>query len=418
MYFEKLRCLGCDAEYGPDEDLLLCPQCNKLLDPRYDLVRLKKDWGMLGIDARPNSIWKWKELLPVRDYSKIITMGEGGAPMFECRELARELGVKQVYIMNDAGQPTGSLKDRSIAVTATKAIEFGYKVLSCDSTGNKAASTAGYAAKAGLKSIVFCPYETPLPKLAQALFYGAVMIRVKSDYSTMNAMYRKMIASRKFHWYDCGTDNPYRYEGKKTYAYEIAWNMGWKTPTHVFQPAAGGMSVVKAWKGFGELAELGLVDSLPAMVACQASQCGPIAAAFEAGLKSVPAVTKKPTVASAIAVANPGLLGNATLDAVYASNGAAVACDDGKILATWKKLGGLGVFCEPSSAVSIASMFALAEQGKLKSSDVLVGVLTGTGFKDMDSLLSSVTVSDEAVEGEDEFFAHLEKVNAAIQKSL
>lgn len=412
QYFTGLKCIKCGEIYSPESDLLLCPKCGNLLDPQYDYERLKEDWSGLDVLRRPNDIWRFKELLPVTDFDQIVTLGEGGAPFLSCPELAEELGVAEFYILNEASQPTGSLKDRSIAITATKAKEFGYRILSCDSTGNKAASTAGYAARAGMQSVVFCPYDTPEPKLGQALFYGANLVRVVGDYSTVNAMYREMVASRTYHWYDCGTDNPFRYEGKKTYAYEIAVHMNFETPSYLFQPAAGGMSIVKVWKGFQEFQLLGLIEGLPKLVACQAENCGPIADALNAGLDSVPGIKKGQTVASAIAVANPGLLGNETLRAVQESGGCGVKISDEELLNVWKRLGRIGIFCEPSSAVSVASAYQMAKENKLKPTDVLAAVVTGSGFKDMATLSANIEIPAEAVEGKEAFYAKLETIQA------
>lgn len=416
QYFTGLTCIKCGRTFGSESDLLLCPECNNLLDPQYDYERLKADWNKLDVLRRPDDIWRFRELLPVADFEQIVTLGEGGAPFLSYPQLAKELGVAEFYILNDGAQPTGSLKDRSIAVTATKAREFGYQILSCDSTGNKAASTAAYAARAGMRSVVFCPYDTPEAKLGQALFYGADLVRVVGDYSTVNAMYREMVASRKYRWYDCGTDNPYRYEGKKTYAYEIAVHMGFRTPTWLFQPAAGGMSIVKAWKGFQEFRTLGLTQELPKLAACQAENCGPIVDALNAGLDFVPGMEKGPTIASAIAVSKPALLGDETLHAVQESGGCGVKISDEELLKVWKKLGRVGIFCEPSSAVSVASAYQMARENRLKSTDVLVAVVTGSGFKDMAALSANVEIPTEAVEGKEAFYARLEKLQAGCEQ--
>ncbi len=263
MYFTGFDCLGCHASYPPDQDLLLCPACHELLEARYDLARFGREVDRDALARRPSDVWRWTELLPVLDPTRIVTLGEGGTPFLRSERLARACGVRELWLKSDAANPTGSLKDRSITVSATKAVEFGYGVLACDSTGNKASSTAAYAARAGLQSVVFCPKDTPRPKMAQAVFFGARLIRVDGHYSQINAMYRRLIASGRVKWYDCGTDNPFRYEGKKTYAYEIAQDLGWRVPDRVLHPAAGGMSLVKTWKGFNELRTLGWVDRLP-----------------------------------------------------------------------------------------------------------------------------------------------------------
>ena len=401
-----LRCTGCRSSFGPESDLLLCPDCDNLLNPVYDLAGLKRDLGQLSWDRRAATIWKWRELLPVLDFSNIVSLGEGGSPLLPCETLAREAGVAAFYVLDDgSAMPTGSLKDRSIAVSATKAVELGYDILSCDSTGNKGASMAAYAARAGLRSVVFCPWDTPLPKMAQALFHGARVVRVRGHYSEVNAMYRRLIRSGLVRWYDCGTDNPFRYEGKKTYAYEIAEALSGRAPTKIFHPAAGCMSLVKMRKGFEELRFLGLVDAVPALVACQAEACAPIVRAWESSAETVAGVEKGSTVASAIAVANPGLLGNATLEALRATKGSAVAVSDEELLEVWRELGRVGIFTEPSAAISVAGALALAKSKKLTPDDVVVAIVTGTGFKDIETLMKHVVVPEDSVQSYEELEA-------------
>ena len=403
IYFIYLKCIKCNRTFPPDSDLLLCPNCSNLLDPVYDLERFKADLPKLNLEQRNNTIWKWKELLPIIDFDAIVTMGEGGSALLQCDSLAKKMGVKGLYILNDAsGMPTGSLKDRSVAISVTKAVEFGYPILSCDSTGNKAASVAAYAAWAGIKSIVFCPWDTPLSKMAQAVFYGAKLIRIRGDFAKVQSMYRRLIYSGQFEWYDSGSDNPFRYEGKKTYAYEIASNLNWKVPSMILHPAGGCMSLVKTWKGFKELKMLGFIDSLPSLTACQASACAPIVQAWKRGESEVKAVKKEFTIASAIACADPGILGDETLKTINESKGYAIAVDDEKILHFWKQLGHIGIFCEPSSAISVAAAFQLAEKNILSNQDVLICIITGSGFKDFDTLQSNVEISDKIIENYEE----------------
>ena len=398
VYFTGFRCVGCSASYVGNQDLLLCPACESLLDAEYDYGGLGRDLDRDRLCTRPNDLWRWAEFLPVVDPDRIVTLGEGGSPLLRSARLAQRFGVREVWLKSDAtSSPTGSLKDRSIPICATKALEFGYRVLSCDSTGNKASSTAAYAARAGLQSVVFCPHDTPAPKVAQALFFGAHLVRVRGHYSEINAMYRRLIHSGCVKWYDCGTDNPYRYEGKKTYAYEIAQALHWESPDWVLQPAAGGMSIVKAWKGFNELRQLGWIDRLPRMAGVQASACAPIVAAWEGGLPRVPGVEKRPTIASAIAVSNPGALGNATLESLRASNGAAVGVTDPEILQATRFLAEEGVFVEPSGAVTIAALPKLVQRGDVGPRDRVVCVLTGSGFKDFERIQEMVKIPDQII---------------------
>jgi threonine synthase len=410
MYFTGFDCLGCHASYPPDQDLLLCPACHDLLEARYDLARFGREVDRDALARRPSDVWRWTELLPVLDPTRIVTLGEGGTPFLRSERLARTCGVRELWLKSDAANPTGSLKDRSITVSATKAVEFGYGVLACDSTGNKASSTAAYAARAGLQSVVFCPKDTPRPKMAQAVFFGARLIRVDSHYSQINAMYRKLIASGRVKWYDCGTDNPFRYEGKKTYAYEIAQDLGWRVPDRVLHPAAGGMSLVKTWKGFNELRTLGWVDRLPKMTVVQAARCAPIVLSWKQGLPRVAAIEKQSTAASALAAADPGLLGDRALHAVRASGGSGIAVDEPEILDAVRLLGQDGLMIEPSGAVTVAAVRRGVREGSIDPGESVVCVLTGSGFKDFDRILDLVEIPSQVIAGYEAMVAEAERI--------
>jgi len=410
MYFTGFDCLGCRAAYPPDQDLLLCPACHDLLEARYDLARFGREMDRDAIARRPAGVWRWTELLPVLDPARIVTLGEGGTPFLRSERLARACGVRELWLKSDAANPTGSLKDRSITVSATKAVEFGYGVLACDSTGNKASSTAAYAARAGLQSVVFCPKDTPRPKMAQAIFFGARLIRVDGHYSQINAMYRRLVASGRVKWYDCGTDNPFRYEGKKTYAYEIAQDLGWRAPDRVLHPAAGGMSLVKTWKGFNELRTLGWVDRLPKMTVVQAACCAPIVESWRQGLPRVAAVEKQATAASALAAADPGLLGDRALHTVRASDGAGIAVDEPEILDAVRLLGQDGLMIEPSGAVTVAAVRRGVREGTIDPDESVVCVLTGSGFKDFDRIMDLVEIPSRVIAGYEAMAAEAERI--------
>ncbi|HEY7699894.1 MAG TPA: pyridoxal-phosphate dependent enzyme, partial [Vicinamibacteria bacterium] len=221
-----------------------------------------------------------------------------------------------------------------------------------------------------------------------------------------------LLASREFRWYDCGTDNPYRYEGKKTYAYDVASALADSFPTKIFHPAAGCMSIVKMWKGFEEMRQLGFASGSPALVACQPAACAPIVKAWEAGETKVRAVSKGPTVAGALAFADPGDLGDATLEALRRSGGLAVAVSDEALLAAWRDLGRLGVLSEPSGAISLAAALELARRGTLAPADVLVLNVTGSGFKDVDTLFAHVEVPSTIVESFEEMEKEAKRFDA------
>jgi threonine synthase len=396
-YFTGFTCVGCNARFAPEQDLLLCPVCSNLLEATYDHAGLRAHLDRNAIAARPSGVWRWRELMPIIDDDAIVTLGEGDTPMLRCDRLARTVGVRELWVKSDASNPTGSLKDRSITVSATKAVEFGYGVLSCDSTGNKASSVAAYAARAGLDSVVFCPDDTPIPKVTQSLFFGAKLIRVRGHYSQINAMYRQLIHSGKVNWYDCGTDNPFRYEGKKTYAYEIAEHFQWEVPDRVIHPANGGMSIAKTWKGFNELKELGWIDRRPKMTLVQAANCDPIVRASIAGASTVAPIEKGPTIASALAGADPGLLGARALKAVSESGGNAIGVEDTEIFEAMALLAKEGLFIEPSGAVAIAGLRRLVASGQVDPEERVVCIVTGSGFKDFDAIANRVRIPEQVV---------------------
>jgi threonine synthase len=409
MYFTGFTCVACGTRYQPNEDLLLCPKCDNLLEADYDyaaLGRLDRD----AFAARAPGVWRWREFLPVLDSNAIVTLGEGDTPLLRCDRLARAVGVRELWVKSDASNPTGSLKDRSVTVSATKAVEFGYRVLACDSTGNKASSVAAYAARAGLDSVVFCGMDTPVPKVTQSLFFGARLIRVNGHYAQINAMYRRLIHSGRVKWYDCGTDNPFRYEGKKTYAYEIAERLGWQVPDRVIHPANGGMSIAKTWKGFNELHRLGWIDRLPKMSGVQAANCGPIARAWQLNTPEIAPVEKLPTIAGALAGADPGLLGARALQAIRNSDGSVMGVSDAEIIEAMKLLASEGLFIEPSGAVAIAGMRRLVQEGLANPDERVVCVVTGSGFKDFERIADQVEIPSEVVDGYEAMVAAAEAV--------
>lgn len=405
MYFTGFRCLGCGASHRPDQDLLLCPACGHILEALYDTTAMRQCIDRDEVARRGNGIWRWHELMPVLDREAIVTLGEGDTPLLPSPRLARLVGVRELWLKSDAANPTGSLKDRSVSVAATKAVEFGYRTLSCDSTGNKASSVAAYAARAGLQSIVFCPEDTPGPKVTQAVFFGAKLVRVRGHYAEINAMYRQLIHSGEVKWYDCGTDNPFRYEGKKTYAYELAQHFGWRAPDRILFPANGGMALAKTWKGFQELRELGWVDGMPRLTAVQALNCAPIVEAFDQGTPRVAAITKGPTIAGAIAGANPGMLGDRALQAIRASGGNAIGVSDDEALEAMDLLGREGLFIEPSGAVALTALRRLVCEGKVDPQERVVCVLTGSGFKDIDPIAQRVRLPKQVAENYEQMLA-------------
>jgi threonine synthase len=336
--------------------------------------------------SRDYSIWRWFDFFPVADRSSIVSLGEGNTPLIHAKRLGERLGVPNLHLKNDTVLPTGSLKDRSNSVGISVAKELGFSTATVISTGNAAASVAAYSAAAGLKSVVMVPMGTAPAKIVQARAYGATVIVVAGDFDNEVAKLYKA-AVQEFGWYDCLSSNPYRDEGKKSYAYEMVDQLDRQIPDWVIHPTAGGTGIYAMWKGYQEFLSLGWVDRAPKLVAAQSEAAAPIVAAFERGLTDVEPVVARETVAESIQVGNPVSLGWRALAALRESNGTAVALSDQEILEAQSLTGSLaGIFAEPAAATSVAAAKKLRDANVIKSGDVVVCNLTGHGLKQPEAI--------------------------------
>lgn len=407
MLAKSARCIQCGALY-PLDILYKCERCGGVLDIEYDYEKVAGVAPVKGFaDERAIGIWKYRQLLPVRDESNAVTLGEGGTPLFECRRLGPRLGCDDLYVKDETREPTGSFKDRPIAVAITKALEFGVDTVVTSSSGNAGAAVSAYAAKAGLRCVVFVPSATPPGKLAQIAMYGAKVIPVEGSCSDTYRL--AQIVAKKEGWLNVTTTflSPYPTEGDKTVAYEIAEQLGWRPPDWVVVPIGAGPLLVGVFKGFRELHRVGLTSALPRMVGIQAEGCAPIARAFEEGTDEVREWTRKPeTVAGGIADPLVGYEddGTYTLQVIRESRGIALSVSDGEILRAAVDLGGTeGLFAEPTGAASVAAVKKLLGRGHIKSCDTVVCIVTGHGLKDTSAfgrfmeVPPPVRVTDEGV---------------------
>jgi threonine synthase len=354
-------------------------------------MELEMDLGHVARDLadeirrRPRGLWRWREFLPVESPGAILSLGEGDTPLIHSSRLARETGIERLYVKNDTVLPTGSLKDRSTAVAVSRAREVKVDTVAVSSTGNHAASVAAYAAAAGLPCIVMVPAGVAPGKIAQARAHGATVIAVEAAYDRMAALFRE--ALRAFGWYSCLSSNPWRNEGKKTYAFETWEQLDGEVPDWMIHPIAGGLGVSACWKGWRELRGLGWTARLPRLAAAQAAAAAPIVAAFESGAAQVTPATVGPTVCEAIAVGSPAL-GWRCLAAIRDTGGVAAAADDDEILHAQSLLARTtGIFCEPSAAVSLAVAMKLRRRGLIRPADLVVCVATGHGLKQPEAAL-------------------------------
>jgi threonine synthase len=390
-----LRCIECDREFENDE-LYTCPSCNGLLEVKIRLDSVEVDFKFDGINLR---VWKYSNLLPVK--SKPISLNEGGTPLFKTT-----LGDRcKVYVKHEGMNPSGSFKDRGMTIGVTKAIELGKKAVACASTGNTSASMAMYAAKAGLKAYVLLPAgKVALGKVAQALMHGAKVIGIKSNFDVALEFVRKISEEENF--YLLNSVNPFRLEGQKTIAFEIVDELGY-VPDRVILPVGNAGNISAIFKGFKELKELGLIDSIPKMTGVQAEGASPIYKAFkERKLDIIPEQSPE-TVATAIRIGNP-VNAKKALNAIYKSNGLSVSVSDNEIIEAQKFLAskeGIGV--EPASAASIAGLRKLLEMGEIGSDETVVCITTGHLLKDPETVIS---VCGEPIEVE----ADLEKIKEVL----
>ncbi len=315
-----------------------------------------------------------------------MSLGEGDTPLTRAARLGEKIGIHNLYLKNDTILPTGSLKDRSNSVGLSVARELGFKTAAVMSTGNAAASVAAYAAAAGIESVVMVPKGTAPSKIIQARAYGATVVVVDGNFDYEVAKLYKA-AIQEFGWYDCLSSNPYRDEGKKSYAYEMADQLDGRIPDWVIHPTAGGTGIYAMWKGYREFLSLGWIDRTPKLVAAQTEAAAPIVAAFEKGLADVEPVVARETIAESIQVGNPVSLGWRALAALRESNGTAVAVTDKEILEAQALTGSLaGIFAEPAAATSIAAARKLRAAGVIGRDDTVVCNLTGHGLKQPEAI--------------------------------
>lgn len=385
-----LRCPKCAREPA-SSTVFRCAECRCILEARVRIDHLTPADFERMRRSRDRSIWRWFDFFPVEERSSIVSLGEGGTPLIPARRLGEQLGLPNLYLKNDTVLPTGSLKDRSNSVGISIARELGFETAAVMSTGNAAASVAAYAAAAGMKSVVMVPKGTAPSKIVQARAYGASVAVIEGDFDyEVAALYKA--ALKEFGWYDCLSSNPYRDEGKKSYAYEYVDQLDGRVPDWVIHPTAGGTGIYAMWKGFNEFLSLGWIDRAPKLVAAQSEAAAAIVASFEKGLADVEPVIARETVAESIQVGNPVSLGWRALAALRESGGTAVALNDAEILEAQALTGHFaGIFAEPAAATSVAAAKALRDRGTIKGEDLVVCNLTGHGLKQPEAIQLSQT---------------------------
>jgi threonine synthase len=408
----RLRCIGCGAEYSGSARLYSCPACGDLLDVVYELDDevFKIPW-LRNFESRPLGVWRYRELLPVEDLRRVVSMNEGGTRLIRCRNLERELGIKEVYVKYEGDNPTGSFKDRGMTVGVTKAVEAGAEMTICASTGNTSSSLAAYSARAGLGCAVLVPSKKiALGKLSQALIHGAKVLAVRGNFDDCLRIVREL--SRDPRFYLLNSINPFRLEGQKTAAYEIYEQLGGDIPDYLMIPIGNAGNIVAYWKGFRELKSLGMVDELPRLMGVQAEGACPIYRAFVEGANEIKPIENVETIATAIRIGNP-VNWKRALRAVKETGGLVEAVSDEEILAAQRILASReGIFAEPAGASPIALLIRAARRGLIEHDSRAVCIVTGHGLKDPDIVLKSSRNLIEVDAGIDSILRALEMRDA------
>jgi threonine synthase len=382
--FTALKCKECGTEYKL-EAKHVCEECFGPLEVKYDYDALRRQVTRESIQAGPNSIWRYRAFLPVATDNP-IDVGTGMTPLVKSNRLARRLGLKNLYIKNDAvNMPTLSFKDRVVSVALTRAQELGFSTVSCASTGNLANSTAAIAAYAGLDCCVFIPADLEAGKILGTLVYNPTVMAVKGNYDQVNRLCCEVANTQGWGFVNINL-RPYYSEGSKTLGFEVAEQLGWKLPDHIVAPLASGSLFTKIYKGFQEFIKVGLVeDKAVRFSGAQAEGCSPIAQAFRENRDFVTPV-KPNTIAKSLAIGNPADAVYA-LDVAHKTNGNIESVTDAEIIEGMKLLAETeGIFTETAGGTTIAVLKKLVEAGKIDPDETTVVYITGNGLKTQEAI--------------------------------
>ncbi len=393
-FLTQLECTACGRTYDADQLHGVCPACGKVLYARYDLAAAKPLLRRDAMAGRRPDMWRYHEVLPVRDSANVLSLGEGQTPMLDAPRLARRFGVKRLLLKDEGQNPTGTFKARGLCVATSRARELGVQAVSMPTAGNAGAALAAYAARGGLEAYIVMPDDTPAINKAECVVYGAHAYGIDGLITDAGRALRELAPERG--WFDMSTlREPYRVEGKKTMGYEIAEALDGTLPDSIVYPAGGGTGLVGIWKAVEEMAELGWIDARrPRMIAVQAAGCAPIVRAYQEGKTHAEPVKDAHTIAPGLRV--PAAIGDyLMLRAVRESGGTALTVTDDEILRAMRDLASTeGVFTAPEAAATVAALPTLRASGAIGADDVVLLLLTGSGMKYFDQVSADLPQVD------------------------
>ena len=380
-FLSHLECSMCGEELDADRIWNLCPRCNKPLLARYNLKQAREAVTPDLIAGREPTLWRYRELLPVRNARNSLCLGEGFTPLIHAARLGREVVFERLFIKDEGLNPTGSFKARGLAVAVSRARELGADAISIPSAGNAAGAMSAYAALAGIQSHVFMPRDVPQPFVAECRALGAEVTLVDGLITDCGQVAAEGVL--QFGRFDISTlKEPYRIEGKKTMGYEVAEQMGWTLPDVIIYPTGGGTGLIGMWKGFAEMEEMGWIGpKRPRMVTVQSEGCAPMVKAFQEGLEFAEPWQNAKTIADGLRV--PAAVGDfLILRALRESGGTAIAVPDGELIDATKLIGRTqGVFACPEGAATLAAFRHLRDQRWISDDETVVLFNTGSGLK-------------------------------------
>jgi threonine synthase len=380
--------------------------CLAPLEVMYDVEGWKKALTREKIARRAPTMWRYRELLPL-DKDPSVSLSVGFTPLVPAPRLAKALGCRKLWIKNDAVNcPTLSFKDRVVAVAINKAIEFGFKVIACASTGNLANAVAAHAAAAGLESYVFIPEDLEEAKVLGSVVYGSKLIKIRGNYDQVNRLCSQIAGEYGWGFVNVNLRTFYA-EGSKTFAYEVAEQLGWRLPEAIVVPIAGGSLITRVGKAFRELGEIGLVESSPVhLIGAQATGCSPVTTAVKRGTREIEP-QKPSTIARSLAIGSPAD-GYYASGAILNSGGTGEDVTDPEIVDGMRLLAETtGIFGETAAGVTVATFRKLVQQGKVNPDAETVLAVTGNGLKTLDALQGQLDLGVSIRPRLDEFEAQV-----------
>jgi threonine synthase len=401
-----LQCRICGERYSI-EPLTICEECFGPLEPAYDLEAIDGAQFRKEVEAGPQSLWRYEQLLPGGPGIDRVDLGAGFTPLRRADRLADALGLETLWIKDDSGNPSNSFKDRVVSVATTMARAFGFEAISCASTGNLANATAAHAARIGMPCFVFVPDDLERAKILATEAYGAKVVAVKGNYDAVNRLCSEVAEALPWAFVNVNM-RPYYAEGSKSLGFEVAEQLGWRLPDHVVVPIASGALLTKVHRAFSELIAIGAVDATPYRVSgAQPEGCNPVAAAFKAGEEQV-APVKPNTIARSLAIGSPAD-GMFAMQVSRQTEGAIEWCTEREIVEGIQLLASTeGVFTETAGGVTIANLKRLCEQGVIRPDEETVAFITGNGYKTIEALEGHIEPSYHVEPDLDVFLAAID----------